>query len=120
METKTEEQEKDCPAQPPDIRTQARTSSLPTSGLKPQISEGSALKPDIQAAPQTSVLSTTALPAFGGGLTYCAHLVRWSDRVTPIRTSEVELPPSQATALELIADVMRRKVTPAPLSAGNP
>jgi 3-oxoacyl-[acyl-carrier-protein] synthase-3 len=64
--------------------------------------------------------ATLLMPAFGGGLTYCAHLVRWSDRVTPIRTSEVELPPSQATALELIADVMRRKVTPAPLSAGNP
>ena len=27
--------------------------------------------------------STLLLPAFGAGLTWCAHLVRWGDRVTP-------------------------------------
>jgi len=26
--------------------------------------------------------SLLLMPAFGGGLTWCAHLVRWGDRVT--------------------------------------
>ncbi len=29
------------------------------------------------------------LPAFGGGLTFCAHLVRWGDRVTPLDTTDI-------------------------------
>ena len=28
------------------------------------------------------------MPAFGGGLTLCSHLVRWGERVTPLGTSE--------------------------------
>ncbi|HSN71235.1 MAG TPA: ketoacyl-ACP synthase III [Steroidobacteraceae bacterium] len=53
--------------------------------------------------------ATLLTPAFGGGLTYCAHLIRWGERVTPLGTSDVELPPCEHTALELIEDVMRRK-----------
>jgi 3-oxoacyl-[acyl-carrier-protein] synthase-3 len=55
--------------------------------------------------------STLLLPGFGGGLTFCAHLVRWGERVTPLAPSTVELPPSSTPALELIRDVMRRKMT---------
>jgi len=36
--------------------------------------------------------SLVLLPAFGAGLTWCAHLVRWGDRVTPKGTTDVELP----------------------------
>ena len=42
------------------------------------------------------------LPAFGAGLTWCAHLVRWGERVTPKATSDVELPPSNRTALDIV------------------
>ena len=36
------------------------------------------------------------MPAFGAGLTWCSHLVRWGERVTPLDTSDVELPPCDA------------------------
>jgi 3-oxoacyl-[acyl-carrier-protein] synthase III len=49
------------------------------------------------------------LPAFGGGLTFCAHVVRWGSRVKPLRTAGVELPPCDRTALELIRDVLARR-----------
>jgi 3-oxoacyl-[acyl-carrier-protein] synthase-3 len=42
------------------------------------------------------------MPAFGGGLTYCALLVKWGQRVTPIGTSDVTLPPCDQTALEMV------------------
>ncbi len=49
------------------------------------------------------------MPAFGAGLTWCAHLVRWGERVTPKQTSDVELPPCEKTALELVQDLIRAK-----------
>ncbi len=42
------------------------------------------------------------LPAFGAGLTWCAHLVRWGERVTPKATTDVDLPPSDRTALQIV------------------
>jgi 3-oxoacyl-[acyl-carrier-protein] synthase-3 len=42
------------------------------------------------------------MPAFGGGLTFCAHLVRWGQRVTPRATSDAELPPPTRSALEIV------------------
>jgi len=42
------------------------------------------------------------MPAFGGGLTFCAHLLRFGERVTPLYESDVELPPSSLTALQLV------------------
>jgi 3-oxoacyl-[acyl-carrier-protein] synthase-3 len=48
-------------------------------------------------------------PAFGGGLTLCAHVIRWGERVTPLGTSDVELPPCDQTGLELVQNIMRRK-----------
>jgi 3-oxoacyl-[acyl-carrier-protein] synthase III len=53
--------------------------------------------------------SLLLLPAFGAGLTWCAHLVRWGDRVTPKGTSDVELPPCDTTALEMVQGYQRRK-----------
>jgi 3-oxoacyl-[acyl-carrier-protein] synthase-3 len=49
------------------------------------------------------------MPGFGGGLTLCSHLVRWGDRVTPLGTSDAELPPPTRSALEMVNDIRARK-----------
>ncbi len=49
--------------------------------------------------------SNILMPAFGGGLTYCALLVKWGERTTPLGTSSMELPPCNETALELVNKV---------------
>lgn len=47
--------------------------------------------------------SLVLIPAFGGGLTYSALLVRWGDRVTPLGTTPtIEMPPCTHTALDLV------------------
>ena len=46
--------------------------------------------------------SWVLMPAFGGGLTYCALLVKWGQRVTPLGTSDATLPPATRTALEMV------------------
>jgi 3-oxoacyl-[acyl-carrier-protein] synthase-3 len=40
--------------------------------------------------------------AFGGGFTWGAVLYRWGARTEPVGTSDAELPPSDATALDLL------------------
>jgi len=45
------------------------------------------------------------LPAFGGGLTWSAHLLKWGQRTQPLAQSDVELPPCDKTALELVNDI---------------
>jgi 3-oxoacyl-[acyl-carrier-protein] synthase-3 len=42
------------------------------------------------------------MPSFGGGLTFTGHVVRWGERVTPLGTSDVELPPIDKSALEIV------------------
>jgi 3-oxoacyl-[acyl-carrier-protein] synthase-3 len=49
------------------------------------------------------------MPAFGGGLTLSAHLIRWGDRVTPLQSSDAELPPCTKTALELVTEIRAQK-----------
>ncbi len=46
--------------------------------------------------------ATLLMPAFGGGLTYCALLVKWGARVTPLATSPVALPPATESALTMV------------------
>jgi 3-oxoacyl-[acyl-carrier-protein] synthase-3 len=46
------------------------------------------------------------MPAFGGGLTWCAHLVRWGERTVPLASTTAELPPCPRTALEIVRAVM--------------
>ncbi len=53
--------------------------------------------------------SLLLLPAFGAGLTWCAHLVRWGDRTTPKNVSDVDLPPSDRTALEIVQGYLKKK-----------
>ncbi|HUO18766.1 MAG TPA: ketoacyl-ACP synthase III [Steroidobacteraceae bacterium] len=57
------------------------------------------------------------MPGFGGGLSFCAHAVRWGERTTPRGSSDAELPPNERTALELIQDCLARKTRPAPATA---
>jgi 3-oxoacyl-[acyl-carrier-protein] synthase-3 len=42
------------------------------------------------------------MPSFGGGLTLTGHVVRWGTRVTPLGTTDVNLPPGGRTALEIV------------------
>jgi 3-oxoacyl-[acyl-carrier-protein] synthase III len=49
------------------------------------------------------------MPAFGGGLTWCSHLVRWGERTTPLAASAAALPPCKETALEMVRGVMARR-----------
>jgi 3-oxoacyl-[acyl-carrier-protein] synthase-3 len=42
------------------------------------------------------------MPAFGAGLTFCAHLVRWGQRIQPLGHPSVELPPNSQSAVELV------------------
>jgi 3-oxoacyl-[acyl-carrier-protein] synthase III len=48
-------------------------------------------------------------PAFGAGLTWCAHVIRWGERVTPLGTSDLALPACEKTAVELVQDLIERK-----------
>jgi 3-oxoacyl-[acyl-carrier-protein] synthase-3 len=49
------------------------------------------------------------MPAFGGGLTFCAHLVRWGARTTPLQVSSAALPPDPRTALQIVQGIMAAK-----------
>jgi len=53
--------------------------------------------------------SLVLLPAFGAGLTWCAHLVRWGERVTPKRISDAALPPCTKSALEIVREMIQAK-----------
>jgi 3-oxoacyl-[acyl-carrier-protein] synthase-3 len=43
------------------------------------------------------------MPSFGAGLTFTGHVVRWGQRVTPLGTTDVQLPPNDETALDIVA-----------------
>jgi 3-oxoacyl-[acyl-carrier-protein] synthase III len=64
--------------------------------------------------------SLLLMPGFGGGLSYCAHLVRWGRRTTPLGSSEVQLPPNDRPALTLIRECRERKGRPVPTDAAEP
>jgi 3-oxoacyl-[acyl-carrier-protein] synthase-3 len=49
------------------------------------------------------------LPAFGAGLTWCAHLIRWGGRVKPLGTTDVELPPCERTAVEIVKSQIAKR-----------
>jgi 3-oxoacyl-[acyl-carrier-protein] synthase III len=60
------------------------------------------------------------MPGFGGGLSYCAHVVRWGARTVPLGSSDVRLPGNERSALELIRECRERKTRPAALTAAEP
>jgi 3-oxoacyl-[acyl-carrier-protein] synthase-3 len=49
------------------------------------------------------------MPAFGAGLTWCSHLVRWGERTTPRGTTDLDLPPCPRTALEMVRALIASK-----------
>ncbi|MGQ0385032.1 MAG: beta-ketoacyl-ACP synthase 3, partial [Gammaproteobacteria bacterium] len=49
------------------------------------------------------------LTGFGAGLSWSAHVVRWGARTTPLARSDVELPPCNRTALEMVRGYMSLK-----------
>ena len=51
------------------------------------------------------------MPGFGGGLSFCAHLVRWGERVTPLDQSNVQLPANIARLCRSCATCWRLKVS---------
>ena len=53
--------------------------------------------------------SLLLMPSFGGGLTFTGHVVRWGDCVTPVGSSDVELPPDPRTALEIVNEYRKIK-----------
>ena len=53
--------------------------------------------------------SHVLVPAFGGGLSWCAHLFKWGERTTPVGQSDLELPPCDKSALELVRGIIAAK-----------
>jgi 3-oxoacyl-[acyl-carrier-protein] synthase-3 len=53
--------------------------------------------------------ATVLMPAFGGGLTWCAHLVKWGARTTPLGTTDRDLPPCTQSALALVNAIRARQ-----------
>ena len=49
------------------------------------------------------------MPGFGGGLTLCSHLVKWGERLTPLATTDIDLPPCTQSALEIVNAIRARK-----------
>ena len=49
-------------------------------------------------------------PAFGAGLTWCSHLIRFGERVTPIDTSDAVLQACDRSALDIVNALRARKV----------
>jgi 3-oxoacyl-[acyl-carrier-protein] synthase-3 len=49
------------------------------------------------------------LTGFGAGLTWSAHILRWGERIAPLGESDVDLPPCEHTALELVQKLMKAK-----------
>jgi 3-oxoacyl-[acyl-carrier-protein] synthase-3 len=49
------------------------------------------------------------MPAFGGGLTWSAHLIKWRGGSAPKNTSDARLPPCDKTALEMVNEIRQIK-----------
>jgi hypothetical protein len=58
------------------------------------------------------------MPAFGGGLTWSAHVVRWGTRTTPLGASNLTLPGSEHTGSNLASPISRKHEFEATASAG--
>ncbi|HET9391642.1 MAG TPA: ketoacyl-ACP synthase III [Steroidobacteraceae bacterium] len=53
--------------------------------------------------------SLLLMPGFGGGLSYCAHLLRWGKRIVPLGAADAALPPNERSALSMVRDFMSAK-----------
>ena len=52
--------------------------------------------------------SNLLMPAFGGGLTWSAHLIRWGNRTVGLSETDIEVPASDKTGLELVQQFLDR------------
>lgn len=57
-------------------------------------------------------------PAFGGGLTYCAHVIQWGERTTPLATTPVDLPACDRSALAIVQSIREAKGDPSRSAKG--
>jgi|RhiMethySRZTD1v2_1073278.scaffolds.fasta_scaffold99575_2 3-oxoacyl-[acyl-carrier-protein] synthase-3 len=64
---------------------------------------------DALAEGRVAPRSLLLMPAFGGGLTWCSHVVRWGERTTPLDTSDLRLPACEQTALEIVQGYMKQR-----------
>jgi 3-oxoacyl-[acyl-carrier-protein] synthase-3 len=69
---------------------------------------------DGRVAPNALLLT----PAFGAGLTWCSHVIRWGERITPRDGTDIDLPPCDRTALEMVNALRAAKVAKARSLAG--
>ncbi len=61
------------------------------------------------AAGRVAAGSRLLLAAFGAGLSWCAHVVRWGERTTPLAEARAELPPCPHTGLALVERLRARR-----------
>ena len=54
---------------------------------------------------------TILMAAFGAGLTWGATLIKWGDRVTPLGCTDINLPPTDKTGLELIKEAIATRAS---------
>jgi len=68
------------------------------------MSSATAPSPSVDAVEEGRVApnSLVLMPAFGGGLTLSAHLIRWGERLTPLEQSDAELPADHQNALDIV------------------
>jgi 3-oxoacyl-[acyl-carrier-protein] synthase III len=52
---------------------------------------------------------TLLVPAFGGGMTWSAHVIKWGRRTRSLGTSTIELRPCEKTGLELVHALRAKK-----------
>ena len=48
---------------------------------------------------------TILMPAFGGGLTWSAHLLKWGQRTKALGEADIDLPPNTRTGLEIVNSI---------------
>lgn len=58
---------------------------------------------------RVSARNLLLIPAFGGGLTWSAHVVRWGTRTTALGTCTLELPRTDSTGLDLVRGLQARR-----------
>ena len=57
---------------------------------------------DALAGGRVAPHSLLLMPAFGGGLTWCSHVVRWGERTVPLDHSDAQLPPCADAGLDIV------------------
>ena len=99
------------------INTLAKRMKVPTEKVYVNIhryanmSAATALVALVEALEEDKIKANDLImmPAFGGGLTWSAHLLKWGQRTTPLGTSDVALSTPEKTGLELVLDIRARR-----------